>query len=176
VLPPLETARASLVPATGADVDALWALFTDPVVRRYLWDDAVITREQAAETVAAAAAQEACGRGLWTIRPRTDGAIAGCVALLAVGAAAQFEPRMAGGVEVLVALAPRAQRQGLANEALRAVIEYAWRALDLAEIFAAVDEPNEASHRAMLRAGFARLGESDGPRWRLRSYRIARPV
>jgi len=100
----------------------------------------------------------------------------GCVALLAAGAAAQFEPRMAGGAELLVALAPNAQRQGLANEALSAVIEYAWRELALAELFAAVDVPNLASHRAMLRAGFQVLGESDGPRYRLRSYRIARPV
>jgi RimJ/RimL family protein N-acetyltransferase len=82
---------------------------------------------------------------------------------------------MQGGVEVLIALAPRAQHRGLATESLAGAIEYAWRALDVDALFASVDVPNEASHRAMLRAGFAVLGETDGPRHRLRSYRLARP-
>lgn len=172
MIPRLATPRAVLEPATEADVDALWRLFTDPMVRRFLWDDALIERAQAAETVAAAAAQNGDGRGLWTIRDGEGGAFLGCVALLAVGAAAEFEPRMAGGAEVLVALAPEAQHRGHATEALAAVLEHAFRTLGLAEVFAAVDVPNEASHRAMLRAGFAVLGESDGPKYRLRSYRV----
>jgi RimJ/RimL family protein N-acetyltransferase len=176
VLPALETERAVLVPATAADVDALWALFTDPIVRRYLWDDATIPREQAAATVASAAEQNERGLGLWTIRLRGEAGIAGCVALLPAGAAADVEPRMRGGVEVLIALAPRVQQRGLATEALARAIDYAWSALGLAELYAAVDVPNEASHRAMLRAGFAALGEADGPRHRLRSYRLPRPA
>jgi ribosomal-protein-alanine N-acetyltransferase len=175
VLPTLETARAVLAPATESDVDALWSLFTDPVVRRFLWDDVVISREQAAATVASAAEQNARGLGLWTIRPRDDGSTAGCVALLPAGSAAEFDPRMQGGVEVLIALAPRAQHRGLATEALACAIAYAWRVLAVDALWASVDVPNEASHRAMLRAGFALLGETDGPRHRLRSYRLARP-
>jgi len=175
-LPSLDTLRTTLVPATPDDVDALWTLFTDPIVRRFLWDDAIVTRDQVAETVAAAARQGAEVRGLWTIRLRDADRIVGCVALLAVGTAAEFEPRMAGGVEVLVALAPAVQHRGYATEALRALIEYAWRALPIGALHAAVDVPNEASHHAMLRAGFAVLGESDGPRYRLRSYRLSRPA
>lgn len=175
-LPTLATPRATLVPATPDDVDALWALFTDPVVRRFLWDDEIVARDRVAETVAAAAQQNAEGRGLWTLRLLGADAVVGCVALLAVGAAAEFEPRMAGGVEVLVALVPAAQHRGHATEALRALIEYAFRALPIDALHAAVDVPNEASHRAMLRAGFGVLGESDGPRHRLRSYRLPRPA
>lgn len=175
-LPTLATSRATLVPATPDDVDALWALFTDPVVRRFLWDDEIVARDQVVETMAAAAQQNAEGRGLWTLRLHGAGAVVGCVALLAAGAAAEFEPRMAGGVEVLVALAPAVQHRGHATEALRALIEYAFRALPIDALHAAVDVPNEASHRAMLRAGFGVLGESDGPRHRLRSYRLPRPA
>jgi RimJ/RimL family protein N-acetyltransferase len=175
-IPVLATARSTLVPATPDDVDALWMLFTDPVVRRYLWDDAIITRDQVAETVGAAAQQNAEGRGLWTIRPRGADLVVGCVALLAVGSAAEFEPRMAGGIEVLVAVAPAVQQRGHATEALGALIGYAWRTLPIDTLYAAVDVPNEASHHAMLRAGFAVLGESDGPRYRLRTYHLARPA
>lgn len=174
-IPTLDTTRTTLVPATPDDVDALWTLFTDPIVRRFLWDDAVVTRDQVAETVAAAAQQNAEGRGLWTIRLHGADAVVGCVALLATGTAAEFEPRMAGGVEVLVALVPAVQHRGHATEALRALIEYAWRALPIDALHASVDVPNQASHQAMLRAGFGVLGESDGPRYRLRSYRLSRP-
>lgn len=174
MLPAIETSRTRLVPATERDVDALWALFTDPVVRRFLWDDVVIAREKCAETVADAAAQNASGRGIWLVRAREDDRLLGCVALLAVDAMVQYEPRMAGGTEVLVALAPTEHGRGFATESLRAVIDHAWRALDLGELYAAVDVPNEASERAITRVGFALLGECDGPKYRMRSYRLAR--
>jgi RimJ/RimL family protein N-acetyltransferase len=175
LLPTLETPRATLVPATGADADALRAIFDEPAVRRYLWDDAPVAREQVTALLASAAEQCARGLGIWTIRLRGSDSILGCVALLPAGAAADFEPRMRGGVEVLIALATRVHGRGLAGEALARAIEYAWSPLGLAELWAAVDVPNAASHRAMLRAGFAVQGETDGPRYRLRSYRLARP-
>lgn len=174
MLPELETDRTRLVPATERDVDALWALFRDPIVRRFLWDDVAIEREAAAEVVASAAAQNGDGRGLWIVRARGDDRMLGCVALVAAGPAAAFEPRMAGGVEVLVALASESQRRGFATEALRAVLDHAFDTLAIEAAFAAVDVPNEASHRAMLRAGFTVLGECDGPKYRLRTYRVAR--
>lgn len=175
MLPELETARARLVPATAHDVDALWALFRDPIVRRYLWDDAEVERGPVAEVVASACAQNAEGRGLWIVRARDDARMLGCVALVMAGAAAEVDPRLAGGVEVIVALAPSTHGRGFATEALRAMLDHAFGALALAEVFAAVDVPNEASHRAMLRVGFGVLGECDGPKYRLRSYRLARP-
>ena len=176
MLPELHTPRTRLAPATAQDVDALWALFRDPIVRRYLWDDVEVEREPVAEVVASALAQNAEGRGLWLVRARDDGRMLGCVALVAVGAAAAVEPRMAGGVEVLVALAPDAHGRGFATESLRAVLDHAFGTLAQAEVFAAVDVPNEASHRAMLRVGFCVLGEGDGPKYRLRSYRLGRPA
>ena len=53
--PMLRTLRAVLRPLGVADLDAVHALWTDPDVRRYLWDDVAITRERAAEVVAASA-------------------------------------------------------------------------------------------------------------------------
>ncbi len=40
-----------LRPARAADLDALWPLWTDPDVRRFLWDDRVIGREEAQATL-----------------------------------------------------------------------------------------------------------------------------
>ena len=50
-LPILKTSRLVLRPWIAADVDALHELWIDAAVRRYLWDDIVISRERAADTV-----------------------------------------------------------------------------------------------------------------------------
>jgi len=52
-LPSLRTERLILRPWTLQDVDALHLLWTDPDVRRYLWDDVVISRERAVGAVRA---------------------------------------------------------------------------------------------------------------------------
>ena len=176
MLPELATRRLLLRPVGEADVDTLWALWAEPLVRRFLWDDVAIPRERAVETVADALALGARGLGLWMLRSRDETAPSpiGCVGLLPVGAAATFDPRLAGAVEPLVALAPPVWRQGHATEALEALIRYAFGPLGLEALVAVVDVPNEASHRLVTRLGFSPVGESDGPRYRFRSYRLPR--
>jgi RimJ/RimL family protein N-acetyltransferase len=169
VLPTLLTPRLTLRPARDADLDALWALWTDPEVRRFLWDDEVISRERAAESLTATRGLESAGLGLWALDLRGgpgDEATVGCVALRLADAA--------GSVEPLVALAPGVWRRGYAAEALRAVLVYAFWTLGLAELVALVDVPNEPSHRLLERLGFASAGEVDGPRYRLRYYVLTR--
>jgi len=173
MLPDLRTARLCLQPATDADVDALWALFLDADVRRFLWDDVRIARAQAAEAVEAWRAQAAEGLGAWTIHPREGGGLLGCVALVPVGAAAAFEPRLSGLVEPLVALWPAAWGRGYATEALERVLGYALEERGLPRLAAVVDVPNQASHALLARLGFAAVGESEGPRYRLRCYELS---
>lgn len=50
--PILESPRLRLRPVAPDDSAALWALWCDPDVRRYLWDDRVISREEADARVA----------------------------------------------------------------------------------------------------------------------------
>lgn len=174
---PLITERLGLQPATAAHVNDLWALWTDREVRRYLWDDREISRDEAARTLADCEALAADGLGLWVITPlsatgRISGTapVLGCAGLLPVSTAAEFEPRLAGLVEPLVALFPAAQRQGYAVETLTALRDYAARDLGLARLAGVTDVPNAASDRMLRRAGFAVLGECDGPRYRMRTY------
>lgn len=178
MLPELHTRRLALRPATPADVDTLWALWTHPDVRRFLWDDATIPRARAAETVAACQAHAADGLGLWLLLRWGEGGAqedcVGCAGLLRVDAAGQFLPALAGGIEPLIALAPTAWHQGYATEALRRVLDHAFRTLGLPELVAAVDVPNEASRRVVERLGFAAIGDAQGPRYVLRGYRLPR--
>jgi RimJ/RimL family protein N-acetyltransferase len=49
--PILNTARLRLRPVAEEDFEPLWALWTEPQVRQFLWDDVVIERDQARETI-----------------------------------------------------------------------------------------------------------------------------
>lgn len=181
--PTLLTPRLALRPARPDDVDLLWRLWTAPAVRRYLWDDRTIEREEAAATLADCLALAPEGLGLWILeRPGVAGSAppdeivtVGCAGLLPVTTAAEFEPRLAGLVEPLVALAPEAWGRGYAGEALAALLVHAESTCGLTRLAAVTDVPNAASDRMLRRAGFTVLGEVAGPRYRLRTYLWSAP-
>jgi [ribosomal protein S5]-alanine N-acetyltransferase len=144
----IETARLRLRPCVESDIDALYRLWTDPDVRRYLWDGVVITREQAAEVVGASAESfGAHGFGQWVILARGGGELIGFCGLRHFG-----EPPE---VEVLYGLAPQFWGRGLATEAARAMLADGFGRLGLERIYAGADPPNAASLRVMEKAGMA---------------------
>lgn len=145
-LPVLATARLTLRPWTLDDVDRLHALWTDPDVRRYLWDDVVITRERAEETVRNAIGSAARERfGQWLVLESTGGSLAGFCGL------SRREP--GADLELMYGLAPACWGRGFAAEAARAVLGYAFGTLGLARVTAATDVPNAASARVLERLG-----------------------
>lgn len=168
--PILQTPRLRLRPAAHSDADALWALWTDPAVRRFLWDDRVISPSEAAATLGDCLALAPIGLGLWVAEVRDANALVGCAGLLPVSTAAAYDPRLAGLVEPLVALAPAVWGHGYAGEALDALLAHAAGALGLARLAGVTDVPNVASDRMLQRAGFDVLGEVPGPRFQLRTY------
>ena len=177
--PTLTSPRLALRPVQPSDVDALWSLWTDPDVRRFLWDDRSITRDEATATSADCLALSDAGLGLWMIQVQgrsgsssgaPDTSATGCAGLLPVSTAAEYEPRLAGLVEPLVALAPNVWGQGYATEALTTLLAYATSTLGLSQLAGVTDVPNVASDRMLRRAGFVVIGESAGPRYPLRTY------
>lgn len=149
----LATARLRLRPVAARDVDALHALWTDPQVRRWLWDDVVIARETAAARVAASQASfAASGWGLWALELRSDGALAGAAGLV------EIDPAL--GPELVYSLHPAHQGCGYATEASRAVLDHAFGALDLARVPGRTDAPNLASARVLERLGMRFEGET----------------
>jgi ribosomal-protein-alanine N-acetyltransferase len=142
----LETARLCLRPFVLADVDDLHRLFTQPGVRKYLWDDEVIPRRRALEIVEKSVASfRAHGFGLWAVTPRhTDGIIGFC------GFWHFHDPPQ---LELLYGIAPERWNTGLATEAATAMIGYGFETLGFARIEASTDAANGASVRVMERAG-----------------------
>ena len=116
-LPTLETERLILRPWSLDDIDALHQVWTDPQVRRYLWDDEVISRQRAAAAVEdGVAAANRNGVGLWCVLPKPAGALAGFCGFRYIDDAPD--------IELLYGLLPDYWGQGLATEAARAALAY----------------------------------------------------
>jgi RimJ/RimL family protein N-acetyltransferase len=148
------TGRLRLRPAAPADVDALHALWTDPAVRRWLWDDVPIDREVAAAVLTASVASFAAhGWGCWVLEPRDGDAVVGFAALRPVGEGPD--------VELLYGLDPAYWGRGFATEAAAAVLHHAFAA-GLDRVVGRVDEPNRASIAVLERLGMTRVGVEAG--------------
>jgi RimJ/RimL family protein N-acetyltransferase len=136
-----------------ADGDALHAIFTEASVRRYLFDDVLLTRAETQRHV-----ETAVAHGAWAILQ--DGAIIGLTSLRPAG-----EDR-----ELMIVIGERHWGRGVAFAAAQAAMRHGFEVLKLPRILAAVDLPNERSHRLMQRLGFVRMGCIDGPKYRARTY------
>lgn len=148
--PELATPRTALRPLGPADLSSTHALWLDPDVRRYLWDDRLIDDREAAAVLAASREHFAAhGYGLWAVREPRSGEQMGVCGL---------RPADAGVPEFLFAFWPRYWGRGLAHEAGRAVLAYAFDVLGRDEVVAATDVPNRASARALERLGLRRVG------------------
>ncbi|HXG21896.1 MAG TPA: GNAT family N-acetyltransferase [Methylomirabilota bacterium] len=142
----IETARLRFRPFTLDYVDVLHHLWIDPDMRRYLWDDKIISRETAEEVVRASLASFAAHRfGMWALRFPTDDTIIGFCGLRFFD-----EPPQ---VEILYGIAPAYWGQGLATEAAHAVLRYGFAELQLARIWGGTDGLNVASLRVLEKLG-----------------------
>lgn len=169
MLPALPTARLVLRPARPDDTDAVWQLLVLPAVRRFLCDDKVLPREVVAGIVAEHLEAVPQGLGMWIAE--RDGAMVGIASLKQVPQVlVDVIPALSGEVEPTIALHPDAWGQGLAGEALEAVLGHGFGTLALPRIAAICDVPNTASARMLARAGFRRTGEHPGLHYRLFSW------
>jgi ribosomal-protein-alanine N-acetyltransferase len=172
--PTLRTARLELRPATVADLPALHTLWSDPQVRKFLFDDQPVSLDLAKAVLDDCLARSAEGLGLWTVYETNGSALRGCAGLNPTTLAAQYEPALSGLLEPLAAIDPQHWHKGYAHEALGALLDYAFDTLRQSVLAAVNDVPNVASEKMLLRLGFLRLSEVPGPRYRLRTYRLDR--
>jgi ribosomal-protein-alanine N-acetyltransferase len=149
-LPTLRGSRVILRRLTVDDVDALYAIFSDPEVSRFL---AIPRHRDRADTERfLAAIQEGFRAGsLYQWGIEQAGRLAGTCTLGDI----DWGNRRA---EIGFALGRSAWGQGLMPDALRALIEHGFGALGLHRIEADVDPRNEASLRLLDKLGFRREG------------------
>jgi RimJ/RimL family protein N-acetyltransferase len=137
-----------LRPAAVADFDSLYELWTHSAVRRFLFDDRMIPREEAwgflerSET-----AFRESGYGIWLFFEKSSGFLAGFCGLLR---SSKGEPSLVFGTD------PDFWGRGYAPQAASAVLAYALETLGLDRVTADVDEPNQASVRVLEKLGMRR--------------------
>jgi ribosomal-protein-alanine N-acetyltransferase len=142
----IDTARLRLRPYRDSDVDALHRLWTDPDVRRYLWDDKVIAHDVAAETMRASMTSTAQhGFGHWAVCLSGHDELIGFCGLKFLDDIPE--------VELLYGLAPAYWHRGLATEAAHAMLRFGFETIGLTRIYAITDTPNTASAAVMQRLG-----------------------
>jgi ribosomal-protein-alanine N-acetyltransferase len=144
-----------LRPFTLEDVDALHILWTGPDMRRYLWDDLVISGEKVAKVVENhLITAETDGIGYWAIR-FSDSLDAPLVGFC--GFRFQDDTR---DIELLYGLDVAHWGRGFATEASAAAINHLWSATSLVKVYARADTPNHASVKVMERLGMTHVSSS----------------
>jgi len=142
----LRTAHLTLQPLQEPDIDALHALWTQRGVRRYLWDDRVLSLEQTRDAVMQSAWWfEHQGYGLWGACD-ADGVL--------VGFCGYGFFRDEHELELLYGVAEEHWMKGYGREMAEAMVAYGFDSLHLVEIRASTDLPNVASQRTLRRQGF----------------------
>lgn len=161
--PVLETDRLKLRPFTNDDIDGLHQMWTEPAMRKYLWDDQVIPHETVVEVVQASLNSFAeHGFGYWTVSFKNQLGLIGFCGLR------HFHESDAGDeqVEVMYGVNYEYCGKGLATEAAQAMLKYGFDQIGLERIYAGADPPNKVSFRVMERIGMtlshhAKIGELD---------------
>lgn len=151
-LPVLEGARLRLRAFRDDDADALFSIYSDARVMRY-WSFPAWTERRQAEEKLALIARQVRDTDIhpWAIADGQDDRLIGGVTLFAID-------RTNRRGEIGYNLHPDRQGQGLAGEAVRLVLRYAFDELGLERIEADIDPRNEASCRFVEKLGFAREG------------------
>ncbi|HPF73494.1 MAG: GNAT family N-acetyltransferase [Lysobacteraceae bacterium] len=160
VLPTLNSERLRLRAPRETDVEALFAVFSDPKVTRYWSHPPWTDRAQATELI-----DHICQHALngqlfqWAIAEGSNDRLIGTVTLF-------FVNRSHRRCEVGFALRSDRWGEGLANEALSRAMRYGQAKLDLRRFEADVDPDNSASLGLLKRLGFEEEGRARA-RWRV---------
>jgi len=138
----LETERLVLRRLLPDDVPALYALYRDPIVRRYFPDGTRTLEQTRAELEWFLGGHPRRPElGLWATVERATGAFLGRCGLL---------PWMIDGVpevELAYLIDPARWGEGFGSEAARAIVRHAFEALGLERLICLIDPQNEASVR-----------------------------
>ena len=143
----LRTRRLVLRPIVHDDVPPLHEFWIDPDVRRYLWDNQIISVERVAEIVAGSQGFFAeTGAGFFAIEfARNPGELIGFCGHR------RFED--GDSVELLYGILPGFWGGGLVTEAAREILRHGFAHCGFVRVIAATDTPNQKSVNVMQRLG-----------------------
>lgn len=134
------------------DLEAIFAVYSDPDAMRWVGEGEPITREQCEQWLTVTAANyEKRGYGMFALEERASGMVVGFCGLVHPGGQEE--------AEVKYALMRSHWGRGLASEAIPALLDYGHRAHELTEIIATVHPDNLASQRVLVKSGLQKSAE-----------------
>jgi RimJ/RimL family protein N-acetyltransferase len=149
------------------DLDAVHQLWVEADIRRFLFDDRIISLEETQSVLNASAESfTQHGYGLWLVFDQQSSDIAGFSGLL-------HSPEEAPSL--IFGTRPQRWGQGYAREAAKAVLSYVFNELGLVRVIADVDEPNRASIRVLEDLGMSLYRRAMVNERPLLYYEIHRP-
>jgi ribosomal-protein-alanine N-acetyltransferase len=153
----LETDRLLLRRLLPEDLDALFVLYGDPEIRQY-FPEGTLTYEETKEELEwfLNGHPEHPELGLWATIHKETGQFIGRCGLLPWTIEERDE------VEIAYMIAKDYQRQGLATEAARAILQYGFDKLGLSRLICLMDPANIASQKVARKIGMTLEKEVDG--------------
>jgi ribosomal-protein-alanine N-acetyltransferase len=157
----LETERLTFRRLLPSDLDSLFALYSDPEIRRY-FPEGTLSYEETKEELEwfLNGHPEHPELGLWATIHKQTGAFIGRCGLLPWTIEGQAE------VEVAYLLDKKYWRQGLGTEAAQGILDYGFEQLHLSRLICMIDPANLASQKVATAIGmtFERAAEDEkGP-------------
>jgi RimJ/RimL family protein N-acetyltransferase len=155
----LQTPRLRLREAEASDAPFVLELLNSPGFIRGIGDRGVRTEAEAAAYVESRIRQSYAehGYGMWVVEPMEEA--------VAIGLAGLVRRDVLNHVDLGYAFLDRVWGQGYAEEAARAVRDYAGRVLGLETLAAIVNPDNLASRRVLEKIGFRFIDERWLPGW-----------
>ncbi|MBX3240222.1 MAG: GNAT family N-acetyltransferase [Chitinophagaceae bacterium] len=148
----IETERLVLTPVTLDDLDTFSDIITDPFVRKYLFDDMLLEKEQAREFIETSKQLFLQKKyGLWLLRQQERNEVIGFAGLWHF-----FDENKP---QLLYAILPTYTRQGFAKEASMEIINYAFEILAFDYLEASCDTPNISSLNTAISIGMTRTND-----------------
>jgi ribosomal-protein-alanine N-acetyltransferase len=140
------------------DLDAMFNIFNDPNVTRWMGDGSPLTREQCKKWIEVSQRNyETKGFGASAVIEKSTGGFIGCSGI--VYDAERQEP------EIIYAFHPNAWGKGYASELVPAMLTYGLTDCNLEHILATIDSENKASQHIVQKTGMKFVNEereSDG--------------
>src|SRR5215213_10167331 len=156
--PVVETERLRLRGFRASDLEPQLAAMSDPDVVRHLGGSPLSREDNWRKILASPGLWALLGYGYWVAERREDGAYLGQIGF------ADFKRDMSPSIEDIPEMgwivAPQAQGQGYATEAVLAALTWADQALGKREIAAIISHENAPSIRVAEKGGFSRREEA----------------
>ena len=150
----LETARLVLRMFRESDLDAYAGMCADPEVMRHIGDGKPLSRAEAWRNMAMMLGHwELRGYGLWAVEERESSAMIGRVGC--------WNPEGWPGFELGWMLRRAYWGRGLATEAARVALGYAFKELNQSHVISVIQPENQASIRVAERLGERYEGTSE---------------